>query len=181
MAEDMGKPLDWDTDEMEDSGGFTLLDEGVYPFEVLRIDKERFEGSAKIAPCPRAAVVLNVLSPTGWVQLTDRMLLSTKTQWRIARFFEGLGYEKDPATNRVPIRWNEAVGKQGFVRVKVREYEYNGETRRTNDVESYLKPSAFAEAEREIAARQQAAAAQTAIPMPQQPAQQPQTHQSWSM
>lgn len=186
MAEDLGKPLDWDDEEVSDEGGFTLLDEGVYPFEVIKVDKERFEGSDKMAACPRAAVRLNVASPSGWVQITDRLLLSTKTAWRIARFFEGLGYAKNPETGKVPVRWNDAPGKQGWVRIKVREYDYNGEKRKANDVEEYLPPSKWADAEAEYAQRPGAAQAaqpvQTAMPVPEQPAfQPPRPGSAWSM
>lgn len=181
MAEDMGKPLDWDDEEVSDSGGFTLLDEGVYPFEVVKVEKERFEGSAKIAACPRAAVHLNVMGPGGWTVVVDRLLLSTKTAWRIARFFEGLGYAKS-ADGKVPVKWNEAPGKQGWVRIKQREYEYNGEKRKANDVEEYLPPDKWAEAEAEWKARAQAAQpAQASMPVPEQPQARPSTHQSWSM
>ena len=188
MAEDMGKPLDWDDSEVSDEGGFTPLDEGVYPFEVAKVEKERFEGSAKMAACPRAAVHLNVMGPSGWVTLVDRLLLSTKTAWRIARFFTGLGYKKNPETGKVPVRWNEAEGKQGWVKVKVREYEYNGEKRKANDVEEYLPPEKWAEAEAEWSAKASAQAAQaaqpvqTAMPVPEQPAfQPPRPGSAWSM
>ena len=175
MAEDMGRPLDWDAAEVADDGGFTLLDEGVYPFEVVKIDKERFEGSAKMAACPRAAVHLAVTHPSGEALVTDRLLLSTKTAWRIARFFTGLGYQKDPETGKVPVRWNEAPGKQGWARIKVREYERNGEKRKANDVEEYLPPERWPEAEADYAARLAEARrpAQTAMPIPGQPAKQP--------
>lgn len=185
MAEDMGTPLDWDDAEVSDEGGFTLLDEGVYPFEVIKVEKERFEGSAKMAACPRAAVHLNVMSPDGWAPIVDRLLLSTKTAWRIARFFTGLGYEKNPETGKVPMKWNEAPGKQGWLRIRVREYEYNGEKRKSNDVEEYLPPSKWSEASDEYNARCQTSRTQpvqAAMPIPAQPAQQPNRPGSeWSM
>ena len=181
MAEDLGKPLDWDDEEVSDEGGFTLLDEGVYPFEVVKVDKERFEGSAKMAACPRAAVHLNVMGPGGWVTIVDRLLLSTKTAWRIARFFTGLGYRKNP-DGKVPVKWNEAPGKQGWARIKVREYEHNGEKRKANDVDEYLPPEKWAEAEAEWEARSAAAQpVQASMPVPAQPQAQPSTHHAWSM
>lgn len=181
MAEDLGKPLDWDDEEVSDEGGFTLLDEGIYPFEVIKVDKERFEGSDKMAACPRAAVRLNVMGPGGWVTVVDRLLLSTKTAWRIARFFTGLGYQKRP-DGKVPVKWNEAPGKQGWVRIKHREYTYNGEKRKANDVDEYLPPEKWAEAEAEWKARNAAAQpVQASMPMPAQPQAQPSTHHAWSM
>lgn len=183
MAEDLGKPLDWDDEEVSDEGGFTLLDEGIYPFEVIKVDKERFEGSDKMAACPRAAVHLNVMGPGGWVTVVDRLLLSTKTAWRIARFFTGLGYQKRP-DGKVPVKWNEAPGKQGWVKIKHREYTYNGEKRKANDVDEYLPPEKWAEAEAEWKARSADAfskSVQASMPVPAQPQAQPSTHHAWSM
>lgn len=168
----LGEALDWD-DEVSDEGGFVLLAAGEYPFEIIKLEKERFEGSDKMAPCPRAAVTLNILTDSGWVPLIDRLLLNTKTAWRVARFFEGLGYVKNPETGKVPMAWNEVVGKQGWCRIKVREYESKGEKRQANDVDAYLKPDEWPE--------QPAAPVQTSIPVPEQPAAPQKPHQNWSM
>ena len=64
-------------------------------------------------------------------------MLNTKMAWRIARFFEGLGFDRDPQTGSVKIDWNAAVGKQGYVKIKVRDYQSNGETRQANDIDAY--------------------------------------------
>lgn len=167
-----GEAFDWDEEEVVDEGGFTLLPEGTYAFEVAKIDRERFEGSDRMAACPRAKISLNVWTTAGWVPVVDRLLLNTKMAWRIARFFEGLGYEKDPATGKVPVRWNEAEGKQGYLKLKEREYESKGEKRKANEVDAYLKPS-------EWPAEDQPA--QTSLPVPDQPAAAQPAHQSWDM
>ena len=173
----LGEALDWD-DEVSDEGGFTLLPAGDYPFEVAKIDKEYFEGSSKMAPCPRAAITLNILTASGWVPLVDRLLLNTKTAWRVARFFEGLGFAKEPNAEGKMVmhpHWGEAVGRQGWCRIKVREYEAKGEKRQANDVDAYLKPEEWPE--------QPAAPAQTSMPVPPQPPAQPAAsqHPGWSM
>lgn len=97
MAEnDKGQALDWDVTEVVDDGGFTLLPAGTYAFEVAKIERERFEGSDKMEACPRAKVTLNVWTSQGWAPVVDRLMLNTKMAWRIARFFEGLGFDRDP-------------------------------------------------------------------------------------
>ncbi len=171
---DKGQALDWDVTEVVDDGGFTLLPAGTYAFEVAKIERERFEGSDKMEACPRAKVTLNVWTSQGWAPVVDRLMLNTKMAWRIARFFEGLGFGRDPQTGSVKIDWNAAVGKQGYVKIKVRDYQSNGETRQANDIDAYLKPC-------EWPTEQQAAAPeQTSLPVaPQQAA--PRPHSSYEM
>ena len=96
------------------------------------------------------------------------------TARRIARCVAGLGFARDPQTGSVKIDWNAAVGKQGYVKIKVRDYQSNGETRQANDIDAYLKPC-------EWPTEQQAAAPeQTSLPVPEQPtAQRP--HSSYEM
>lgn len=177
---DKGEAFDWDTDEVSDEGGFTLLPAGTYAFEVLKIDRERFEGSDKMAACPRAAITLNILTDTGWVSIIDKLMLNTKMSWRIAKFFEGLGYTKNPETGKVPARWNEAPGKQGWVKLKVRKFKRkDGSDGEMNEVDAYLAPSdwpqqaAPAPVAAPLVTQQYATAPQTQIPMPAQPVAQP--------
>ncbi|OUO92068.1 hypothetical protein B5F40_01670 [Gordonibacter sp. An230] len=172
---ELGEALDWD-DEVSDEGGFTLLPAGTYPFEVAKVEKEYFEGSNKMAPCPRAAVTLNVLTDTGWVPLVDRLMLNTKTAWRVARFFESLGFEKEPnAEGKMVMRphWNEIVGRQGWAKIKVRTYaKKDGGEGEANDVDTYLRPAEWPE---------RPEPAQTSIPVHEQPAPAQPAHQSWDM
>lgn len=187
--ENLDEAMDWDDEEVSDEGGFTLLPDGIYPFRVDKIERERFDGSEKMKSSPRAKITLSLLTNEGWVTTIDRLILNKKVAFRIARFFEGLGYVKNPETNMVPVRWNEAPGKQGYLKLKVREYKNkDGETRKTNEVESYLKPSEWPETVQPAAVVQPVVAA---APAPQQPVMpgmaQPvpvanaQPHQNWSM
>lgn len=140
---DMGQALDWEGEVSDEGGAYEVVPAGTYPAIVEKVERERFEGSAKIAACPRAAVHLRVFLPDGGDSVVvDRILLSTKTAWRVARFFEGLGFAKDPETGKVPMRWNEVDGKQCLVALKVRQYQKkDGSTGESNDVEKYLPPS----------------------------------------
>lgn len=174
---ELGEAMDWD-DEVSDEGGFTVLPDGTYPFEIIKLEKERFEGSAKMAACPRAAVTLNILTDTGWVPIVDRLLLNTKTAWRVAKFFEGLGFQKNPETGKVPMAWNQIEGKQGWVKLGVRKYEKDGKERETNDVEEYLKPADWPQTPTTEPARV-ATPQQTGMVMPAQPQQT--QHPGWDM
>ena len=138
----MGQALDWE-DEFEVTDEFILLDEGYYPFTVKTLEKERFAGSSKIAACPRAKLTLDVNAGSQSVNIADRILLSTKTQWRIGQFFQSLGFEKNEE-GVMQMHWNEIIGKLGWCKIGVREYtNANGDTRQTNEVVAYLRPDEF--------------------------------------
>lgn len=142
MADQENQTLDW-TDEVEDSGtDFVLLKEGDYVFVVEKLDKERYEGSEKVPNCPRATITLAIPLPDGrTARVFDRILLYKGNEWRIFRFFECLGFEKNENGKMAP-HWNEVVGQQGVVRIKQREYtNKKGEKKTTNDVDSYIKKS----------------------------------------
>lgn len=137
----MGEAFGWDQDEVSDEGGFTLLPEGTYQFQVSGFERKRFDGSDKMAPCPKAELKLTVLTDTGVETVNASLMLNTKTAWRVAQFFEGLGYQKNPETGKVPTKWNEIIGKSGWLELGVREYKRDGQTRKANEVTRYLKPS----------------------------------------
>ena len=148
MAIDMGKmdfeevkegELDWDG-EVTDNG-FTLLEDGDYRFTVAKLERERYEGGEKIGPCPRAKVTLSVDVPNGKATVTDSMLLHTKVQWRIIRFFEGLGFEPGE-DGKMRMHWNEVEGKTGICRI-VQKPNYNDASKSHNEVERYYKPEEF--------------------------------------
>lgn len=159
--QDMGQALDWEG-EVSDEGGFVLLEPGVYPFVVTRLEKERYEGGSKVGPCPRAKLTLSVMAPSGDATVFDRILLHSRTQRLVARFFEGLGFPRNPETGRFPMAWNQVEGRGGYAEIKVREYESKGERYRSNEVARYLPPSEWpAQAAAQPA---QAVPAQTAVP-----------------
>lgn len=122
---------DWDTEEIEaETREFVVLEPGVYPFEVKDVEKERDKNGH-----PRAAVNLRVNDRT---TVYDRIVLSSKWGWKIARIHEAVGL-KDPSVEKFRPQWNALIGKTGFVKLKVREYESNGEKRKINDIEYYYR------------------------------------------
>lgn len=180
--------LDWDSEYEDNGSDFILLDPGIYAFVVDKVEKERYEGSAKVPPCPRAAISLRIVLPDGReTTVFDSILLYSGGTWRVNRFFEGLGFKKepsaaDPSNLVMKPHWNEVVGKSGYVKIKHRTYKTkDGEDRTTNDIDSYIHPDDF---DKVIGAQQpapvqqpatQPAAApqqqQTQMPMPAQPQQ----------
>lgn len=143
QQQDMGQEIDWDQTEVEDTGSdFVLLPEGTYPFTVSNYTRTRFEGSQKIAPCPKADISLLINGGDhGLVEVTDGIILNTKIAWKLTQFFEGLGFPKNPETNKVQVNWDAILGLTGWAKVGPRSYtNKNGEQKQTNDIKGYLKP-----------------------------------------
>lgn len=142
----VSQALDWDSDlEVSD---YILLDEGYYPFVVKDLAKEYFDGSEKIAPCPRAHLTLICDYGEQEATVHDRILLSASVAWRSSNLFEALGFQKDASTGKMKPHWNEVVGRGGYVKIGVRTYtNKNGEEKQANEVLEYVKPAGHAKAE----------------------------------
>lgn len=184
MAEynqDQGHALDWTDTEVEDTGGdFVVLEGGTYSFMIEGFERKRFEGSAKMSACPKAEIKLIVDGGTqGIVSMTESLFLHSKSQWRVARFFEALGFPKNPETNKVQMNWDAIIGRNGWAEIGPRTYKNDkGEERQTNDVKKFLKPEEWpAPIAAGIAPQVQAAPpvgySSPAIPAAPQPAIQP--------
>lgn len=176
-----GEAFGWDEEEVSDEGGRVLLPAGTYQFQVADFQRKRFEGSAKMAACPKAELTLAVITDTGVETVTANLFLNTKQGFKVAQFFESLGYRKNPETGKVPVKWNEVKGATGWLELSVREYQKDGNTYKVNDVAKYLKPS---EAPAQQQAPQQAAyqqPVQTAMAVPAQPASYQHPNQGYVM
>lgn len=176
----IGEALDWDMGEASGDGAFQLLPEGVYAFGVEKLEKEYFEGSAKMAACPRAHLTLSVVGSDGTAgTVHERLMLNTKVLWRVARFFESLGFQKNPETGAVPVAWNRVEGAGGYLKLKVREYtKKDGSKGQSNEVDEFLAPGDPRIAEARASAAQPQ---QTEMPVPPQPAAPQPPHQAWSV
>lgn len=201
MAENtnLGEALDWEG-EFDATDEFILLAPGYYPFTVKNLERERFQGSNKMAACPRAKLTLEVTAGNNTVNITDRIMLSTKTQWRVSQFFQSLGFAKD-ANGKMAMHWNEILEKTGWLKLDLRSYfNKDGEERESNEVTAYCRPDeadkAFEEYQKAFGVPAQTVTAapattpvpaqapvQSAMPLPQQPAQymNPSTGEMWSL
>ncbi len=145
MAEnDKGYALDWDMTEAEAGEGHesVLLPEGIYQFEVRDMKRERFEGSPKMAACPRAHLELKVTAADGTSSIVhERLMLNSKMVWKVGQFFEAIGAPRNPDSDKVMINWNAVEGKAGWLKLKVRSYTTkDGEERQSNEVAEFLRP-----------------------------------------
>lgn len=126
-----------------DSGGFTVLSPGTYPFTIDEpIERERFSGSAKMPECWKAVVKLNVDGgPLGRAKVFYNLFLTKGQAWKIKQLFVGVGLV-DPNAEKFAPPWDKLPGTSGVAKIKNREY--NGNT--YNDVDSILSPAEGADA-----------------------------------
>ncbi len=132
-----GKAFGWNDTIKNDGNDFKLLEDGTYPFEITKLEKEYFNGNKNVPPCPRAKLTLKVGTGANSTIVTDSILLYDGAEWRIAQFFRSIGAKKHG--QEFEMNWDDdyIVGKVGTLELGTREYEYNGETRKTNTVKRY--------------------------------------------
>lgn len=179
MAEELGRALGWDEpiDNTPDDE-FVLFDAGDYPFEVAKIERATFNGSAKMAASPMAKLTLKLTNPAdGRTSYAFyNIILNAKMMRRIKEFFisVGLAPEKSAEGDKFSPRWDAVVGATGWLHMEHREY--NGDT--YADVKKCLKPSEVAKKGLSAAPQQTAYAAPAATaPTPQVAAVAPQQMQ----
>ena len=142
---DFGTAFDWN-DEITKDDEFELLPEGTYDFEVKIFTRGYYDGSEKMAACPRADLTLEVTNTeTGKKgQVIDSLYLNSKAEFRLSQFFFAFGQKK----NGEPLRmdWNTVPGAKGRLELSVNNYQdKDGNKRQNNRVAKYLpkEPKVF--------------------------------------
>ena len=129
--------LDWDDAIENDGQEFVVLPEGDYTFTVSNFERGRFPGSAKIPPCNKATLTLNIDNDQGVATARVDLILYRTLEWKIASFFRCIGQKKHG--EKVVMDWNKVVGARGRAHIKPRDYtDKNGAERQTNDVDRFL-------------------------------------------
>lgn len=176
---DDNKVYDWDDKvalDPDEGPSFRVLEPGYYPFEVTAFQRERFKGSSKTPPCPMARLTLKVTDQHGTATVFERLYLIQRAMWKVAAFFESIGAPRDGDGKIVPD-WNIVEGAQGWMKLKKRSYESNGETKTANEVDRFCRADEVAAAEAAFAeqcgAAPQAAPAAACAPQAQQAAPMP--------
>ena len=94
MAEE--REFGWD-DEIENDSEFQILPDGDYNFTVTGFERGRHQGSAKLPPCNKAIITLNVADGKGnQGTIKHNLFLHTKTEGMLCAFFTALGAIKRP-------------------------------------------------------------------------------------
>ena len=138
MSEIIEKELDWDA-EISRESDFVLLPEGDYDFKVTGFERARHEGSAKLPPCNKAVITLEIESAEGKVYIKHNLFLHTKCEGLISAFFIGIGQKKHGEP--LKMNWNNVIGATGRCRITVREWiNNNGEKMQSNEVKKFYEP-----------------------------------------
>ncbi len=142
MANREDMALDWDsgiTKEDVESVNQHLPD-GDYYFKVIKFEKARFNGSAKMQPSPMARVTIEVSSPDGLQNVwTENLILNKICIWKVHQFFQACGLIEHGFEGVLP--WGKILGSSGRAKVSTREYDgKDGEKKKTNQVDKWLPP-----------------------------------------
>lgn len=160
---DANESFGWDDEtETADGGSFTLLDEGPAMFRVAEFKRGRFEGSARMAACYQAELVLEVRDASGNVSdVRCNLPLNKRMAWKLTSLFKSVGLI-DPATpsgTAVRYAWDRLLGTRGMCEVE--HYDWtgdDGQVRTGNSVKSFLYGERANEAARDFGQPAQAPA-----------------------
>lgn len=139
MSTDTGRELGWNDPIENDGSDWVLLPAGEYPFRVVKFERKRFGGSAKLPPCPQACLTLDVGDAETSTTITNNLFLHSKTEGLLCQFFRSIGARKHG--ERIVMDWGKVVGATGLCKVKVRDWTgKDGQTHQSNEVEKFLDP-----------------------------------------
>ncbi len=132
---DYERELSWDDSIENDGPEYSLLPEGEYDFQVVGLERKRYNGGAKLPACPMAELKIQIYGPAGTQALVNhRLYLHTRTEGLLCSFFTCIGQRRHG--EKLTPNWSRVVGAQG--RCKLGTREYNGNT--YNEIKSFLEP-----------------------------------------
>lgn len=134
-TENQGRELGWDDTIQKDSNDFITLPEGDYDFTVESYDRGRHNGSEKLPPCNKAILKIRVEGSEGEVTVTHNLFLHTITEGMLSAFFASIGQKKKGEPLR--MNWGTVPGSKGRLKLSVRTYEKDGETRKINEIKRF--------------------------------------------
>lgn len=116
------KALELDS-EIEDTGSdYVLIEPGIHPFTVAKVDKAKYAGSAKTPPCWKITVTLKIDDYAG-AYVTNNFYLATNAVGLICQFYESIGLMKKG--EKLRMNWGKVVGLSGKAEFSHREYNGN--------------------------------------------------------
>lgn len=135
--------LGWDDEIEAQDSEYVLLEPGTYTFTVARFDREQFDGSEKMGPCPCARLQLACSDGAGHEgTVTCRLYLNRRQQWKLTQFFKATGLIPADAEGTTRLPWGEVLGSMG--QVALRRRTYNG--KEYNEVDRFVVPERAASA-----------------------------------
>lgn len=135
------REFEWDDQILEESSGFELLPEGEYDFTVTKFERGRHTGSAKLPPCNKAILTLELSNAQASGSIVHNLFLHTKTEGLLSAFFIAIGQKKHGEPLR--MNWQAVIGAKGRCKVGVRSWTgKDGQEKKSNEIAKFLEPSA---------------------------------------
>ncbi len=134
-------PMDWDS-TIENDSTFTLLPEGVYAFTVTGFERARHNGSAKLDPCPKAMLTIEIDGGAlGRTTVTHNLFIHRKCEGLLCDFFTSIGARKRGEPLRMP--WQSVIGARGRCEVYVDKWvsDRDGQNHESNRIRRFLEPN----------------------------------------
>ena len=139
MSEILERELGWDDEIEKDGADFILLPEGDYDFTVIGFTRARHGGSAKLPPCNRAELLIQIDVPEGQTTIKHNLFLHTKTEGLLCSFFTAIGQRKHG--EKLKMNWNTVIGSKGRCKVFIDKYTNDkGEERQNNKIQKFYEP-----------------------------------------
>lgn len=140
MTENTGFEFGWEDNIEKDSSEFVLLEEGVYPFTVEKIERGRSKGEGKWPACNMAIVHMQVDGGRqGKTTLKENLILYSLNEWKLSSFFVSLGMKKKGEI--LKMNWPGTLKQSGYCKVKIEEYrKQDGSTGYSNRIDKFLAP-----------------------------------------
>lgn len=134
----MDREFNWDDIIENDSGEYILLPEGDYDFRVLSFERERHQGSAKLPPCNKAVLNIEVTSPQGKTTIRHNLFLHSKCEGLLCAFFSSIGQRK--RGEKLQMNWNSVTGATGKCKVKIHTWtKDDGSQGQSNEISKFYE------------------------------------------
>lgn len=136
---DHERELDWDDEIEKDGPEFTLLPEGDYDFTVTGFDRERHPGSAKLPPCNKAVVHIQIDAREGRATINHHLFLHSKCEGLLCAFFSSIGQRKHG--EKLRMNWSQVTGAKGRCKVGIREWvsDRDGQKKQSNEIKKFYE------------------------------------------
>ena len=141
--QDNGYELDWNGTIEHDAPEFTVLPEGDYDFQVVKLERARHPGSSKLPPCNKAVLHIQI-SDEGGVNITrHNLFLHSRCEGLLCDFFVGIGQRQKG--ERKPMDWSKVVGSKGRAKIGIRTYSKDGREYQANEIKKFYASAAASE------------------------------------
>ena len=138
MSEYIDRELGWD-DEIERDSEFVLVPAGDYNFEILKFERERHPGSAKLPACNKAVLTVRISNDKDESVVIHNLFLHTKCEGILCAFFTAIGARKHG--ERLKMDWGSVIGAKGRCKVEINHYTNDkGEERENNRITKFYEP-----------------------------------------